>query len=167
MAKPLLVYSWMPNAKQAEAERVSSLVVRAGQIFCAIPIADVVETMRATAVAALPGTPSYIAGVSIVRGEPVPVVDLAALLAPGEKACARPCFVLVRIATRTAVVCADAVSGVRRLESATLSELPPILRCADSQMVAALGRLDQALLVMLDACRIVPREVFAQMDASR
>lgn len=143
------------------------LLVRVAELACAIPIADVIETMRTLPVSDLAGTPPYVAGVSVVRGQPLPVVDLGALLKTGETARARKWFIAVRVAERCAIVCVDRVSGVRSIEQSSFCELPPLLRGADSEPLRALGRLDRELVVMLDTCRAVPAELFEQLDALR
>jgi purine-binding chemotaxis protein CheW len=56
---------------------------RVGSLLCALPLDDVVETMRPLPVKPLAGTPPYVRGVTVVRGVPVPVVDLAVLLGEG------------------------------------------------------------------------------------
>ncbi len=138
-----------------------------GDLACAVPIADVIETMRRLPISALSGTPAYVAGVCIVRGEPLPVVDLAALLKPGENASPRAWLVTVRVGHRAAVIGVDRFVGVRSFAKSMFSELPPLLQSADAQPLLSLGRLDHDLLVVLEASRVVPAELFEQMDAVR
>src|SRR5437879_8289043 len=56
------------------------VVVRAGGHAYGIPVAAVVEVTRMVALAPLPDSPPWVAGVVDLRGVPVPVVDLAARL---------------------------------------------------------------------------------------
>ncbi len=135
----------------------SALLVRAGARVCALPVESVLETMRPLPVATLPGAPSFVRGVAIVRGEPVPVVDLDAFLgsaAPGPVAR----FVTVRAGPR---VVALAVHGVLGVEALTISSAnaPPLLACANAAAVEALASRDGDLLVVLSAARIVPEEI--------
>ncbi|HEU4347578.1 MAG TPA: chemotaxis protein CheW, partial [Actinoplanes sp.] len=62
-----------------------ALVFRAGPVLCALRLDEVIETMRPLGIRPLAGTPPYIRGISIIRGVPTPVVDVARLLA-GESA---------------------------------------------------------------------------------
>lgn len=71
-----------------------SLLFRAGSLLCALPLEDVVETMRPLPVRPLAGLPAFVRGLSVLRGVPLPVVDAAALLG-GETAAATR-FVSVR-----------------------------------------------------------------------
>ena len=56
------------------------LVVMVGARACAFPLHHVAETMRPLPIKRVAGTPSFVCGVSVIRGTPTPVVDLKALL---------------------------------------------------------------------------------------
>ncbi len=56
------------------------LVVMVGARACAFPLHHVAETMRPLPIEPVAGTPSFVRGVSVIRGMPTPVVDLKALL---------------------------------------------------------------------------------------
>ena len=74
---------------------VSVLLVRIGVLTAALPVTDLVETCRPLPIEAVPGAPSFVLGLSIIRAAPVPVLDLGQLLGnPGPNAIAR--FVTVR-----------------------------------------------------------------------
>jgi chemotaxis signal transduction protein len=55
-------------------------VVMVGARACAFPLHHVAETMRPLPIESVAGTPSFVRGVSVIRGVPTPVVDLKALL---------------------------------------------------------------------------------------
>jgi purine-binding chemotaxis protein CheW len=136
----------------------SSLVFRAGVQLCTLPLEHVVETMRPQPVSAVAGSPPFVVGVAIVRGAPVPVVDVARLLgASADPSATRGAarFVTVRVADRTVALAVDAVVGVRRLPAAALRDLPPLLRHAGSDAVATIATLDAELLLVLRAARLV------------
>lgn len=139
------------------------IVCRAGSVLCALPVEYVSETMRPLRVEVLAGTPSFVSGVSIVRGVPTPVVDATRVLGvAGPPRTSR--FVALRIGVRQAVIAVDAVLGVRSLSSKALEELPPLLRDASSDMIAGIGTLDADLLVVLRGAKIVPPSVWALLD---
>ena len=137
-----------------------ALLVRAGPRTCAIPLASVVETMRPLPVAALPGAPPFVAGAAVVRGEPVPVVDLDALLGGPGGAASR--FVTVRAGDRVTALAVAAVVGVGELPAAAPRRL---LGAADAGAVEALGARDGHLLVVLRAAQLVPDHVHAAARA--
>jgi len=119
--------------------------------------------MRPLAVEPLAGMPSFVSGVSIVRGVPTPVVDGARILGvTGPSNTTR--FVALRIATRQVVIAVDAVLGVSSVSREALGELPPLLRDASSDVIDGIGTLDTDLLVLLSGARIVPATVWALLD---
>ena len=130
------------------------LLVRAGARLCGLPVGAVTETMRPLPVSPVAGAPGWVRGVTILRGEPVPVVDLAALLggAP-EDAPAR--FVGVRTGDRQAALSVAAVVGVAELDPDGARTLP-LVRDACAGALSSLRALDGDLLVVLGAARLVP-----------
>src|SRR5438552_18980179 len=124
------------------ADRQPALLVRAAGRLCAVPIAHVVEVMRALPVESIPGAPSFVPGLAIIRGAPMPVVDLG-LLTGGRSASGR--FVTLRLGDRRAALAVDAVVGVPAGDASRPPELPPLLRDPGPEGVAATGPLATAL----------------------
>jgi purine-binding chemotaxis protein CheW len=131
-----------------------ALVVRAGTRLCALPLAAVVETLRPLAVEPVAGAPAFVAGLALLRGVPSPVVDLARLLGD-EDAGPAARWVTVRAGERRVALAVTAVEGVRALDGAALGATPPLLADARADAVAAVGRLDRELFLVLDAARVV------------
>src|SRR6202790_1319376 len=134
------------------------LVVGVHTHVCALPLMQVIETMRPLPVESIAGMPSFVRGVSIIRGVPTPVVDLGAVLgAPGG--CAER-IVTLRLGDRQVALSVDAVLGVRDLDLAAIHELPPLLRGASQDVVEAIGTLDEEFLMVLRAGWELPDEVW-------
>lgn len=139
-----------------------SLVFRAGTYLCALPLQHVVEIMRPLAVESIAGAPSFVPGVSIIRGEALPVVDLAALLGI-QNACTTR-FITIRVTTRSVALAVDAVIGVRTLEDASIHELAPLLQKADVEVVTSMGESDGSLLLVLGSTNLIPESMWNQMN---
>lgn len=147
-------------------DRDSMLLCRARARLCALPLAHIVETMRPLPLEPLRGTAPFVRGVSIVRGVPIPVVDLGALL--GLDDAASPTRLLtVRIGTRHVALAVEAVVGIREVEAETLKALPPLLGETSADAVAMLGALEGELLLILRAGRLVPDSTWDDLDANR
>jgi len=140
----------------------SFLICGVGTRFCGLPINYVTETMRPLRSEPLGGTPEFIRGVAVIRGEAVPVVD-AGLLLGGEEANASR-FVSIRFDERTVALAVDAVLGVRAIADDDLRELPPLLEGASGDVIASLGQLDSEMLVVLEGARLVPESVWDMID---
>jgi purine-binding chemotaxis protein CheW len=161
-------------------EVVNALVVKAGTRGCAIPLQHVRETLRPLPIEPVAGVPLYLRGISLIRGHPVPVADLGALLGEsdsgseiaiddddgndnlaGDRA-AR--LVLLQLGQRQVAVAVSAVIGVRRLDSADFGALPPLLADAGQRAIEAVGVQDAELLLVLRAARLLPDDLWALLD---
>lgn len=118
--------------------------------------------MRVLPITPMPGAPPFVRGVSVIRGVPVPVLDLASIVGARESHPTR--FVVVRCAGRPVALAVDAVLDVRALPRESLQELPPILRDGCAEHVALLGTLDAQLLLVLRTARLVPDEVWSVLS---
>jgi purine-binding chemotaxis protein CheW len=140
------------------------VLARVGTRACAVPVELVSETMRPLPVERLARMPSFVLGMSVVRGSPVPVIDAAAMLGATDAAPPRR-FVSMRIGGRGAILAVGAVLGVRYLARDSLEDLPPLMGDASADVVEAIGTLDSALLLVLRSGRIVPPGVWDAMPA--
>lgn len=139
------------------------LLVRAGRTLCALPLGYVIETMRPLPIEPLCGLPSFVRGVSVIRGVPTPVVDLAMLCGLGDGDNVTR-FVTVRLGERCVAVAVGAVFGVRMLERSQWSELQPLLAHAGQDVVDALGTLDAQLLLVLKSTWSVPERLWEVLE---
>ncbi len=140
------------------------LLCQVGLLVCALPLEHVSETMRPLPLEPLAGTAPFIAGVSIIRGTPVPVVDLARLLGNGTDEL-RTRLVVVKVGERRAALSVGSVIGVRALESSAVSELAPLLAGASAEVITAVGSLDARLLLILETSRMLPDSSWAGLEA--
>lgn len=117
-------------------------------------MASVVETMRPLPITPLPGMAPYVRGLSVIRGGPVPILDLGLWLDGVESQATR--VVTFRVADRTAGLLVDEVLGVEDLEASTLHALPFDGEAA----IDAVGTVEAQILVVLQAARAVPEAVW-------
>ena len=133
-------------------------------LACALPIACVIETMRPLPVQRIDRAPEVVLGAAIIRGVPTPVVDASRLLgAAGGAPPGR--FVTLALNGRQVSLAVTTVEGVRVLGQQAFAALPPLLAEADGEAIAAIGALDQELMVLLGGVRLVPESVFAALPA--
>jgi purine-binding chemotaxis protein CheW len=153
---------WLPATANAEAS-TSWLLCRSGSMLCALPIEQVREIMRVLPLERFAAAPRYVLGLSIIRGAPVPVVDIGLIIGSTATKAAR--LVAVEAADRTVALAMEDVIGITAISAMTFSQLPPLLRDAAAETIAAVSALDSELLVVLRASRLVPEAVFAALDA--
>jgi purine-binding chemotaxis protein CheW len=139
------------------------LLCRADARLCAIPLEHVVETMRFQPLQPLPDVPAYVRGLSIIRGEATPVVDVARLLGAAGAQPSR--LVSIRVDGRGVALAVNSVLGIAEIPEDTLKTLPPLVASANSQSLALLGSLDGELLLVLRSASIVPESVWPALMA--
>jgi purine-binding chemotaxis protein CheW len=100
---------------------------------------------------------------SVIRGTAIPVVDAGALLGSDEPP--EPTrFVTLKTEEKRVALAVEQVVGIRELTAVSLQDLPPLLRNAKADLVAAVGILDSELLLVLQTARIVPESVWRTLQ---
>jgi purine-binding chemotaxis protein CheW len=140
-----------------------SLVFRAGEHLCALGVESVIEIMRPLPVEALAGAASFVAGVSVIRGRPLPVVEVARLVGGESDPVTR--FVVAADGRHPVALAVQSVLGVREFDPRARQDFPPLLRSTRADAVRAVDVVDAEPLLVLDSARIVPDEVWAAFEA--
>ncbi len=152
------------NSGGADNEaRASWLLCRTGGITCALPIENVSEIMRPLPIEQIAGAPEYILGLSVIRGAPVPVADLGAIVSGRKTRPAR--LIAARAATGKIALAVQAVTGVATIGLDACRDLPPLLRDAATDTIAAIGAGDSGLIMFLQTARLLPDELIERRDA--
>jgi len=147
----------------AQYEQLLALCCRVATFLCALPLEHVVETMRPLVIQPILGAPSFVQGVAVIRGEPVPVVDAGQLM--GTEATRPGRWVTVKAGDRRVALAVDNILSITRLPSGSLRDLPPLFRAANSEAVSKISALDTELLLVLRSARLVPEELWTQLAA--
>lgn len=100
------------------------MLFRLGDGEFAVPVEAVEEVAPCGTVEPLPSAPPFLAGAARVRGERVPVVDLARHLAIPSAPTHGSRLLLVRCAGRKVGLIVDQVLGVEPFDPATVAPLP-------------------------------------------
>jgi purine-binding chemotaxis protein CheW len=137
----------------------AALLVRVPLGVCALPLAEVIETMRPLPVSPLSNAPDFVYGVALIRGTPTPVVDLGTIFETQQEALPGR-FVTVRSGGRTVALSVQSVIGVAELDGVNVAAMPPLLKSARTEVIEAMGSLDAELLVTLQTAKLVPESVW-------
>ena len=141
----------------APDEAVTALVFRAGTLLCALPLDEVIETMRPLDTRPLTGTPGYVRGISVLRGVPTPVIDVARLLAGTAGDVER--YVAVRTERGPVALATGRVLGIRATDAGPARTHPALLG-GTHRLVAGVGMLGSEPLLLLQSMRAVPDDVW-------
>jgi len=119
--------------------------------------------MRPLPVEPIAGVPLFVQGLAVIRGVPIPVVDLASILTGDASHPTR--FVTVKTGTRRIALAVDAVVGVIETPSDAVDGLPPLFQSNGLDAISAIGVLDADLLLVLRSARLVPDDVWATIHS--
>ncbi len=144
-----------------------ALLVRVTGALCALPLTEVIETMRPLPVKLLANTPDFILGIASIRGAAVPVVLLSALFIGDHRCDPVTRFVTLRVGERCIALAVQGIIGIADLSDQIFGELPPLLQNVRTESVRALGTLDAEFLVMFDTARLVPDSVWQALAQTR
>ena len=150
----------LPAIEHNGARASQWLLCRTATRCFAFPAANVSETMRVLPVEPVAGVPPFVLGLSVIRGEPVPVIDTAQLV--GERSHSFERFITVRAGGRVTAFAIDCVIGIRAISEQDLEDLPTLL--VGNEVIDAIAALDEGLTFFLNAARAIPESVLATLD---
>lgn len=127
------------------------LMFELGELRCALPAEHVTEIMRPQPVSGLANAPSFVLGLALIRGEAMPVIDLAKLVLGKSAQISR--FIVIRVGDRNMALAVNDVQGLAPLEANSAEAMSPMLMESLDTVQALLTR-DQKLLLVLQAIRI-------------
>jgi purine-binding chemotaxis protein CheW len=140
-----------------------------------VPILAVKEILQHEEPTRVPGAPPSIRGVINVRGQVVPVVDLALKFGRGDtKATKRTCVLVVEVRAGaeqlTLGVLADAVNEVLYLRDEDLEPPPSFGANVKLDFLTGMGKVGKGFVLLLDVDRVLTAseaEIAAQAAAAR
>jgi purine-binding chemotaxis protein CheW len=148
---------------EGNAAAVLWLFCRVGSHSFALPTSHVIETMRPLPIEKLSGAPPLVLGLSIVRGNPVPVINAAMLFDDHLTHYER--LITIRAGDRTIAIAAEAVLDVQAIPLHELERLPSLLRKVET--IEAIKMLDQELVFFLNIARVVPPDILKFCNRER
>jgi len=139
------------------------LLSQVGSRLCGVPLEHIDEIMRPLAIVPLAGAPSFVLGAAVIRGRPVPVLDAQSLLGLPRSPPSR--FITLKAGQRTVALAVSAILGVRSVAPEALGDLPPLLQ-PGGELLAAIGSLDDQLLLVLRTSFLVPDSLWAALESA-
>ncbi len=124
--------------------------------FYGINIALVESIIKMQAITQLPQTPSYVRGVTNLRGSVLPVIDLRTRFALEMKEDMRQTRIIIVTMGQVKVgVVVDGVSEVLRVSEESLEPLPPMVNSVDSAFLKGIVRLEDRLIILLELSKVL------------
>ncbi len=144
--------------RQQELDHVNTqyLTFKVGEEVFGMDLDQTREVIEYGGVTQVPLMPEFLSGVINLRGEVVPVIDLAVRLGrPSITIKKRSCIVVVEIehegAQMTLGLLADAVSEVTEFSNAEIENAPAFGAKIRAEFIKGLAKKDHQFIVLLDA----------------
>ncbi len=117
----------------------------------AFRIEQIQEIVIPDRVTRLPQVPSYVEGVSNLRGSIIPIINLRLLFELEPKARDDETRTIVaNVGPRTIGCTVDAVSQVMRVSPEQIQPAPEIAKSAESAYISGFAKLDNRLIILLE-----------------
>lgn len=145
---------------QTESQQIELLSFHVGESEYSVNIMSVREIRGWTRATPLPHSPEYVRGVINLRGNVLPVIDLAMRLGlPNKEPEERHVIIVVDVNNQTVGLRVDAVSDILTLPTNELQS-PPELSADDSQgFIEALTIVEGRMIRILDLPEVMPKIV--------
>ena len=131
-----------------------------------VDIATVDGIIKMQAITAVPRAPNFVEGVTNLRGEVLPVIDLRRRfgIAADEKRGKDTRIVVVVIDGKKVGMVVDAVTEVLRVSEAAIEPPSPIVTTVDSVFIRGIAKIDERLVILLDLSRVLSTEEKAKLQ---
>lgn len=131
---------------------------RLGDRDYAFPIDQTREIVELQTITPTPEVPSHVAGVSNLRGQIIPIVDLQRLLIPDSPRTQSKQAVVVEVNGQLTGCLVDSVTRVVRIPQSNIQTADEVLDDHRMRSVDGFARNEDTIMILLDAARLLSRE---------
>ncbi len=150
----------MREAKTAVPDRRQLMTFSVGDASYGLPIEQVLEVLNDRPLTPVPLAPRSVAGLMNLRGQVVPAIDLARRLEVAAAATGgrKQMNVVIRHGESVVSLLVDEIGDVVDVEEADFQQPPETLRGSARDLIHGAYRLEDGLLLLLDAKEILDLE---------
>lgn len=121
-----------------------------------VDIAMVEGIIKMQQITAVPHAPSFVEGVTNLRGAVLPVIDLRKRFnLPSEETTKNSRIIHIAIDNIKVGMIVDAVSEVLRVPEEAIEPTPPIVSTVDSAFITGIAKVDNRLIILLDLGKVL------------
>lgn len=152
--------SWLVDlCTGGEEGRLQMVLFRVAETAMAVPVAQVEYVERVGTLTPVPGAPPFLRGVASLRGQVVPIVDLAERLGLGQRPLGSKTRVLVvRVEGQMVGMAVDEVLRVMYLSEEAVQPPPPVVARVSARFLAGVAYLQGDVVLVLDLQRVLTPE---------
>ena len=134
-----------------------------------VDIAAVEGIIKMQPITVVPHTPAFVEGVTNLRGEVLPVIDLRKRFGlPLDQARSKDTrIVVVEIDGKKVGMVVDAVSEVLRVPDEAIEPPSPIVTTVDSAFIRGIAKVDERLIILVELARVLSTEEQANLHSGK
>jgi purine-binding chemotaxis protein CheW len=133
-----------------------------------VDIAAVDGIVKMQSITKVPRAPSFVEGITNLRGEVLPVIDLRKRFGlPLGEVTKDTRIVNVDIDSTKVGMIVDAVSEVLRVSEEDVEPPSPLVTTVDSSFITGIAKLDERLIILLDLAQVLSTEEQADLQSLR
>lgn len=126
----------------------------------AVQITRVQEIIRLQPITPIPRAPDYVEGMTNLRGQVIPVIDLVKRLGLGQVQQTKSTRIIVaELPGQMVGMMVDNVISVAQLPKDSLEPPPPVVLSVDSEFIQSLTQYRERLLILLNLDKVLSRPV--------
>ena len=130
-----------------------------------LDIGTVESIIKMQPITAVPRAPSFVEGVTNLRGTVLPVIDLRRRFGlPIQEDTKDTRIVVVEMNDSTVGMVVDGVSEVLRVDEEAIEPPSPIVTTVDSAFITGIAKLDERLVILLDMGKVLNGEEQADLQ---
>jgi purine-binding chemotaxis protein CheW len=150
----------MRDVKTAVPDRRQLMTFSVGDASYGLPVEQVLEVLNDRPLTPVPLAPRSVAGLMNLRGQVVPAIDLARRLEVAAAATGgrKQMNVVIRHGESVVSLLVDEIGDVVDVEEAAFQQPPETLRGSARDLIHGAYRLEDGLLLLLDATEILDLE---------
>jgi len=124
-----------------------------------VDIAAVESIIKLQPITFVPHAPSFVEGVTNLRGAVLPVIDLRKRFGlPAEEATKETRIVVVEMDSTTVGMVVDAVTEVLRVPEEDIEPPSPVVTTAASAFITGIAKVDERLIILLELGQVLSTE---------
>ena len=136
-----------------------------------VPISAVQEIVRVPEITRVPQAPAFVEGIINLRGRVIPVIDMRKRLGrspadAGGPEDRRRRILVTEAGGRLIGIIVSEVSEVLRLSEEKVEAAPPMVSGLSNQYIRGVGKLDGALLILMDIEKVLTAEEVEGLDGA-
>lgn len=149
---------------QDEKEEIKMLTFSLDNVFYGIDVNQVREVKNFEGATPVPCAPNYVKGVTNLRGEVVPVIDLRKRIGLSDKKENEPGIMIIVQDKHPIGVIVDSVIEVLTLQKKDIETDPESLITDHSDGVIGIAKHDKDLIVLLDIIKVLSKDDLGNME---